>query len=268
MTNNIKLVVTDIDGTIANKDNEISQNVKDCINSLKKNNIKVVIATGRMFCSAEVMANKIDLKDEIIAYQGAIIQKNGSTQPLRARYVPENIAREIINELKTRRIHTQVYINDKIHVENDNEIVQAYAKKMYTDYTVVKSFDDIELKGVHKILAINSLPEIILDVTQEAQTKYEGKICVTRSTPYFCEFSHLEANKGSAIEFLADYYKIDISQVMALGDQDNDIEMIKTAGVGVAMGNATKALKEVSDYVTTPLIEDGFVYAVKKFVGI
>ena len=85
---------------------------------------------------------------------------------------------------------------------------------------------------------------------------------------HYCEITHIDATKGKAILALCEHWGIDIRDVRAVGDQDNDIEMIKTAGIGVAMGNATQGLKDVADFITKTVDDDGIVYAVEKFVGV
>ena len=82
----------------------------------------------------------------------------------------------------------------------------------------------------------------------EVGLKYQEKLYVVKSTPYFCEVSNPEATKGNGIRFLADMWNIKEEEIMAVGDQDNDIEMLLAAGVRVAMGNATEELKNIADF--------------------
>ena len=95
----------------------------------------------------------------------------------------------------------------------------------------------------------------------------KNKLYVIRSTPRFCEFSNLEATKGNAVKFLAKKWEIKKDEIMACGDHDNDIEMLLAAGTKVAMGNATENLKQIADYVTETVDNDGVVKAVIKFIG-
>ena len=100
---------------------------------------------------------------------------------------------------------------------------------------------------------------------KEYQEKYP-EIYVVRSYKYFCEIANKEATKGNAIKILAEEYGITIDEVMAIGDQNNDIEMVETAGVGVAMGNGTEEIKACANYVTDTVQNNGFVKAIDKFV--
>ena len=91
---------------------------------------------------------------------------------------------------------------------------------------------------------------------------------IIRSTPYFCEVSNPQASKAAALCFLRDYWGFKPDEVLAIGDQDNDIDMIEAAGVGVAMGNGTEKLKASADFITKHIDDDGFYYAMEKFCDV
>ncbi len=122
------------------------------------------------------------------------------------------------------------------------------------------------MTGVNKILAIDDDVALIENLQKEMAEKYKNKLYVIRSTPRFCEFSDPKATKGNALRFLADKWGIKKEEIMACGDQDNDIEMLLAAGTKVAMGNATDALKSIADYVTDTVDNDGVPKAVEKFI--
>ncbi len=266
MKREIKLIITDFDGTIADKNNQISAKTRESFERLKQHGVKIIVATGRMFPSAEIMTKRLNLDTPIVAYQGATIQFSGEDKPIFANYLDKTYAQKIVKYLKEKNIHTQIYINDEIIVENDNDIVKAYAEKMELGYKVVKNLEEEDLSVLPKILAINMNPDIVSNLQKETQKMYGDKVCITLSTPYFCEFTNPKAHKGEALKFLADYYNIPLEKTMAFGDQNNDITMIQNAGIGVAVGNASENLKRVCDFVTKSIDEDGVAYAIEKFV--
>ncbi len=260
----IKLVVTDIDGTIYTPEIGIRTSIKDCLKNLIKNNIKVVIATGRTYGSAKTVADKIGIKCPLVCYQGALINSyEGDIWD--AKYLNEDIAREIINDCRKRNIHLNVYVNDTLYVENDDDYIKFYIGDKGIDYFKVNSFDELDFKQLNKLLAINFEPNFIDDFIKEYQNRYP-QIYVVKSHPFFCEIAAKEATKGNAIKFLAKKYGITLKEVMAIGDQNNDIEMIKTAGIGIAMGNGTNEIKSEADYITDTVENDGFIKAVNKFI--
>ncbi len=260
----IKLIVTDIDGTIYNPEIGIKDSVKNSINNLVKNGINVVIATGRTYGSAKTVADKLGIKCPLICYQGGLINSYDG-EILDAKYLNPEIAREIITDFRKRKIHLNAYVEDTLYVEDDDEYIKDYIGDKGIDYFKVDSFDELNFNKLNKLLAIQYDCEFIDNLILELRQKYP-QIYVVKSYKYFCEIANKEATKGNAIKFLASKYGITTNEVLAIGDQNNDIEMIEMAGVGVAMGNGTEQIKEASDYITDTIENDGFVKAIDKFV--
>ena len=127
------------------------------------------------------------------------------------------------------------------------------------------TFDELDFSKLNKMLAINYDSKFIDELIDELQKKYP-QIYVVKSFAYFCEIANKEATKGNAIKILADLYGITTDEVLAIGDNNNDIEMVETAGVGVAMGNGTEEIKKRADFVTDNVEHNGFVKAIDKFV--
>ena len=260
----IKMVVTDIDGTIYLPETGITDNVKNCLRNLCDNGIKVAIATGRTYSSAKTVADKIGIKCPLICYQGGLVNSYEG-EILDVKYLDGKIAREIISDFRKRNIHLNVYVEDKLYVENDDKYIKDYIGDKGIDYFKVDSFDELDFSKLNKLLAIQYVTNFIDSLISELREKYP-EIYVVKSFDYFCEIANKEATKGNAVKFLCKKYGITTEEVMAIGDQNNDIEMIETAGVGVAMGNGTGEIKEKSDYITDSVRNDGFVKAVDKFV--
>ena len=263
----IKMLVLDIDGTIFKKDYTATQRVKNTLKRLCDDGIKVVLCTGRMYAATKSIASEFGLKTPVICYQGGLVKnfyKNNDT--LLENTMDKTLAREVINELKSKNIFFNLYINDILMVEHDSRLIRDYVDARNIEYKVMGSFDGADLTGVNKILAIDDDTALIENLQKEMARKYENKLYVIRSTPRFCEFSDPKATKGNAVRFLADKWGIKKEEIMACGDQDNDIEMLLAAGTKVAMGNATEALKSIADYVTDTVDNDGVPKAVEKFI--
>lgn len=263
----IKMVVVDIDGTILSQNCGISQNLKNHVKKLLEAGIKVVIATGRMHCSAKQIAEELGTDSPIIAYQGGlIIDSEGKT--LWAKYCDQKLAREVVNCLRQDKFHINIYIDDVLIAEDDSKYVKDYAQGKFIDYEIVDNLDSVDFKNLNKILAIDYDTARIECLVDKLCKAYKNELYIVKSTPYFCEVSHPEATKGNGIRFLANKWNIKQEEIMAIGDQDNDIEMLLAAGVRVAMDNATDNLKKVSNFITKSVDEDGVVHAINEFIGI
>ena len=260
----IKMIATDIDGTILPYHGEFSQNVKDCIKKLDNSGIKVILVTGRMHSSATPLAAQLGLNLPIISYQGGLI-KDMKGKTLFQTELPSNIAKEIIQWGRENNVHLNLYIDDKLYVEEDDEIIKYYIQGKFVDYTVC-SFDDLKIKNVNKLLAIDiHNADRVTSWVDILKQRYPD-LYIVKSTPYFCEIGSSDAKKSLGVEFLCKMWGIDKSEVMTIGDQNNDIDLVQSGGIGIAMGNSTTELKQVADYITDTVENDGFVQAVEKFV--
>jgi hypothetical protein len=260
----IKMIATDIDGTILKWGLEFSPKMLDCVEKLKKSGVKIVLVTGRMHCATLPVAKELGLTTPIISYQGGLI-KDSENKTLYQRNLDSNYAKEIIAWARQNDIHINLYIDDKLYVEHDNDIVKSYTDGKFIDYTVC-SFDDLAIENVNKILAIDlTNPDKVTNWVEELRQKYPD-LYIVKSTPYFCEIGSNEAKKSLGVEFLCNLWGFNKDEVLTIGDQNNDIDLVKAGGIGVAMGNATDELKACADYITETVDNDGFVKAVEKFV--
>lgn len=261
----IKMVVSDIDGTIYTPETGISSEVKNCIQNLEKKGIKFVLATGRTYASAKYMADLTGVKCPLIAYQGALVCSYEG-RILDSKYLDAASARKITADFRKRGIHLNVYVNDTLYVENDDEYIKDYIGDKGIDYFKAASFDDLDFSKLNKMLAIKYDEKFIDDLILELRNTYP-EIYTVKSFKYFCEIADKNVSKGNAVKFLASMYGIKEEEILAIGDQNNDIEMIKTAGIGIAMGNGTPEIKAQADYITDTVQNNGFVKAVQKFTG-
>ena len=267
VVNMIKMLVLDIDGTIFKKDYTASKRVKDTLKNLVQKGIKVVLCTGRMYAATKQIAQELELNTPVVSYQGGLVKNFcNDTKTLYEKTVPPELALTVIKELKQRKIFFNLYINDVLMVERDSELIRNYVDARNISYKIIGNCEDLSLVGVNKILAIDPDHNLIEKLQKEMAEKFKNKLYVVRSTPMFCEFSSTEATKGNAVRFLADLWGFKKDEIMACGDQDNDIEMLLAAGVKVAMGNASDGLKSIADFITETVDEDGVAVAVEKFI--
>ena len=258
----IKLIATDIDGTILIPEGEFTEGVKSCIKELSDNGITVVLVTGRMRKSAELIADKLNSKTPIISYQGGLVTENGKI--LYERYLTEKQAESLIKWARDEKIHINLYNDDKLYSETDSEEIRRYCSIQHVEYNVV-NFDNIKKTKVNKILAIDYNNSERINKYEKELPKIFPELYIVKSTPYFLEFSNKEASKYCAVSFLQDYLGIKREETLAIGDQNNDISLLKAGGIKVAMGNATAELKSCADYITDNVVNDGFVKAINKF---
>lgn len=263
--NNIKLIVSDIDGTILNEKCECSPRVRKALQDAIKKGVKVVLATGRMFMGADPVRESLGLETPVICYQGAMVRKDNEI--LYQNPVEHALARQIIEISRNEGFHLNLYNDDTLIVEDDNKkYMEDYTKGRFTTYKTVKSFDDVTLGDVSKLLCITYNEDEIVRLGRVLGEKFKGKLAVVRSHKYYLEFTDINATKGNAMNFLKKLWNIKTEEVFASGDQDNDYDMLKNAGIKVAMGNASEKLKTIADYICPTIHKDGLADAIERYV--
>ena len=260
----IKLWISDIDGTLMNYDGSTTSRMRSLIDRINNSEIKLVLATGRMFMGANHARKQFNLNTPVVCYQGAVVRNEDEIlwqAPVKDELVPE-----IIQYLRDKNIHTHLYCFDKLYVEDDNKrLMDEYCNGRGTTYEVV-NFDDIKYKDVPKILAIIEDKELMDSVKKELAEKYKGILTIVQSSTKYLEITDLHASKGEALNFLKKYWNLKDSDVLASGDQDNDIEMLKQAYYKVCVGNNSEALAQVATHHAKSVNSDELVDIVESLI--
>ena len=258
----IKLIATDIDGTILIPEGEFTEGVRTCIKNLQSRDIKVVLVTGRMNAAAQLIAKDLNLNTPIVSYQGGLVIEGDKV--LYERYLSEEQAEKIVEWAHSEKIHINLYNNDILYSESNDYEIQRYCKIQNLNCKI-QSFSDVKKDKVNKILAVDySNAEKISKYEKELPIIFPD-LYIVKSTNYFLEFSNIEASKYCAVKFLQKYWHLNDDEILAIGDQNNDIELLRAGGIKVAMGNATDKLKMIADYITDTVYNDGFVQAINNF---
>ena len=262
MNNKIKMVISDVDGTLCPIYGRPNEKTIQTVHKLTQLGIKMVIATGRMYKAAKYIADDLNIDTPIVCYQGAMIRDE--KEVYFEQNVPKETVFEIIDHLRNYGAHINLYMRDRLIVENDDKYIKEYAGDRDINYEVV---DDLKSVAEYatKMLAIHEDADKVTFIRDEMQKNYPA-LNIVKSTDYYCEFVNPKADKGYALQFLGEKWGIKKEEILAIGDQDNDIQMLQAAGIGVAMGNGSKNIKKIADYICPSVDETGFVDAIEKFV--
>ena len=270
----IKLICIDMDGTLLKDQQVVSEENKKAIKEAIKKGVKIAITTGRMYDCAKLYSKEIGLDTPIIASNGAFIgykDKVIYNNPLKKE--------DILKFLEVTKKHgLKAYLTANFGIISEEELAEDHVYKILNktlkDEEKVKlivsdnikeeieKFDGEILKGVcadknNKVNLIKAREELeSLNTNMEIVSSWNDNFEVMRNG----------STKGDAVRYLANYFGIDKEEVMCLGDSENDLSMIKYAGTGIAMGNASEDIKSVADYVTDTNVNDGVAKAINKFV--
>lgn len=282
----IRLLVLDIDGTICGASNQVNEVVIQAIEQVQAKGVRVAIATGRMYRSALRFHALIGSTLPILAYQGAWIQEPTAGTLCRHFPLPASLAATLIDYFDRPQwrslVSIHLYAGDRLYVGEVKSDTIAYQVRSSVEAIVVPDLRQV-LRGdskveVHptKVLAMASDPEVIAKLNLEMLSDRDSsdnllfppdKVHLTRSIPTYLEATHPQSHKGDAVRFLAeDILNLQPNNVMAIGDNFNDVEMLQYAGLGIAMGNAPSEVKAIADWVAPPIEADGVAAAIEKFL--
>ena len=251
-------------------DHTISPAVKAAIAAARERGVNVVLTTGRPYAGVHSYLKELHMEqpgDYCITYNGALVQKagDGSTVAQTAlsyddyRFL-EQLSREVGSHFHALDRNTLYTANRDISYYTVHESYVATIPLVFCE--AEKMDPEIQLLKVMMIDEPAILDQAIARIPAEVKEKYT----VLKSAPYFLEILDKRVNKGTGVKSLADALGIKPEEIMAIGDQENDIAMIEFAGVGVAMDNAIPAVKEAANFITKSNLEDGVAFAIEKYV--
>ncbi|MBI4759500.1 MAG: HAD family phosphatase [Chloroflexi bacterium] len=260
-----KLVALDLDGTIIGPDLCVSERTRKVIQRAVSRGVHVTIATGRMFQATLPFARMLGFATPLICYQGALIARPSDEAFLFHRPVPLGLARQVLMIARKRGLQLNLYVDDQLYVERLTPAVESYIALSRVQPRVVGDLLAFLKADPTKIVSINDEPTTYRLVAEMSQ-RFNGRLYVTKSYPYFTEFAHPACSKGRALRWLASFLGVSREEVLAVGDNLNDVEMLEWSGLGVAMGGADGSVKRRADLVTGTLEEDGAAQVIEKYV--
>ena len=287
-----KLIAIDLDGTLLNSYGNVSNIDKEQIKKAVEKGVEVVLTSGRVTNSVENIAREVGADKYLISGNGSTIFDFKENKPIYDRFIERNKVLQIIKLCEENSIYYNIYTDDMIIAQSLNYNVLFYhsensrkpeGKKTNINivkniYEYVKEKEDLKiskitvcdesniifpriLEKIKKIKNIDVLEvahmsrKIIKSGTEEYNIKY-----------YYSEISSQNVNKWSAIQFLINKLGIQEENVIAIGDNMNDISMIKNAGLGVAMENSAPVVKKIADIVTKNNNENGVGEVIKNYI--
>lgn len=268
----IKLIAIDIDGTLLNPQSKLNQATIDAVKKVRSNGIQIVLCTGRPLTGAKPYLQKLGLDNDsnqhVITFNGSLVQS--TTGSILVRHTLE-FNDYIDIEAVTRKIgvHFHCETDQYIYTANKNlspyTIGEAYLVRMPIRYREVSEMSP--KLSISKGMIIDD-PELINRIQNEhlLPDNFDDRFYIVQSEPFFLEIMNKSASKGNALHDLCQKLNISRDDVMAIGDQGNDLTMIDYAGTSVAMGNAIDEVKEHADQVTLTNAEDGVAAVLNKLV--
>lgn len=264
-----KLIALDIDGTLLNSNKELTPHTRYALIEAQRQGKRIIIASGRHPVGVVPLANDLILGRYggfIMAFGGGKIIDCTTGKTVVSKLFPKEYLPDIVGVLKDSNITVMVHDERKIFANNrvnDYTYVERDILKM--DMIAVDDFISAVNFDINKILLAGEPDE--LDKYQEILSKrYDGLLDVYKSAPYFLEIMPFGVSKGSMLPLLLEKLGVNKDELIAFGDNYNDMTMIGYAGFGVAMSNGEEEVKKIANYVCESNDDDGIAKTLEKFV--
>ncbi len=266
-----KLLVVDIDGTLLDRNGKISDEDKEALVRAVNSGIRVSLSTGRAVQASMRIIDRLSLEGYHIFFDGALVTNPGDGQEVYVEPIAKELVRQIVEFVQANGItNIDFFSANKFFIERETWVSDIRRKFFGLDPTIV-DFAQLwqEERIIKGTLVVRTAEQKAL--AESFYRRFENSLGLSvTTTPAYPETDFInvlapEVSKGKALEALASFLGIPLTEVIAIGDGANDIPLLTKAGLAIAMGNATDELKAVADYVTLDVEHNGVAMAVKRF---
>ena len=258
----IRLLALDLDGTLFDLGFRFSPRVRRAVAEAQRRGVAVTLATGRSLTSTRPFAEELDIREPLICYQGGLIaERNG--RALHRVALDRRLAALAIDLAESQRWHVILYLGGRLYLTELRHPMSFYEGLLNPAAKHVPDLRALLDRDPDKVLIVveGNGDEILAGLHE----RFDAQAAIVRSHDLFIEVNPWGVDKSTGLAWLAGRLGVPQSQVMAVGDQDNDAPMVAWAGLGVAMGSGSPACKAVADWIAPPLAKDGAAVAIERF---
>jgi Cof subfamily protein (haloacid dehalogenase superfamily) len=261
----IKLLLSDVDGTLVRPDKSLAASTVDAVQALHDAGIHFAVTSGRPPRGMEMLVEPLALRAPLAGFNGGLVVEPDLTV-LEEHLIPDEVVPRTISQLESFGLVVWLYrgtewlIRDSHgpHVARESHTLQ-FAP------TVVESFDQVRTR-VAKIVGVSDDFDAVAAADAAAHGDLDEHVSVSRSQPYYLDVTHPQANKGAVVAFLRERYDLTEDEIATIGDMPNDVLMFARSGLSIAMGNAHREVQRAARHVTGSNDEDGFATAVDRYI--
>lgn len=287
-----KLMAIDLDGTLLNSKGEVSAETRKALKRVKEQGTEVVLASGRPISSTKALAIELGVDNYLISGNGAVVYDIKNEKALCDRYLNKQQVLKIIKICEENSFYYNIYTDDEVIAKSLSYNILFYHKENVkkveekrTHINIVQDIENyIEESGKDKFLKItvcdesrlifNSIIKRLREIKDIdiLEVEYMSKKKIKSGTEdidiqyYYTEITNKDVNKWTAIEFLIDKLEIEPREVVSIGDNLNDKEMVENSGLGVVMGNSNPRMKEIADVIVADNNSEGVLEAINKYI--
>jgi Cof subfamily protein (haloacid dehalogenase superfamily) len=262
----IRMVIADVDGTLVTQDKVLTERAAEAVLRLHDAGILFTVTSGRPPRGMAMLIEPLKLTLPLAAFNGGVLIQPDLKTVVDQKFLPAGVPEKVIEAIENHGLDVWVYTDIDWFVRDRN--APHVAREQWTvkfPPTVVKTFAGL-LGRVAKIVGVSDDLERVAKCEKDVQQAGGTHISAARSQPYYLDVTHPQANKGEVVLSLSRLLNIPAAQIATIGDMPNDVLMFQKSGVSIAMGNAGPEVQASATYVTSSNQEEGFAYAMEKFV--
>ncbi|RMC49729.1 Cof-type HAD-IIB family hydrolase [Lactobacillus sp. ESL0228] len=266
----IRLVAIDVDDTLLNSHGRLLESTKKVVKQALDREIKVVLCSGRPLAGVQHFLSDLKITGDdqyVITFNGAVIESLGGSK-LKDDRLSQTTYKQIDQYAQKHKVAYNIVDADSQIITSNHNVNRITVIQAWENDAGILIRKPEELSENHHIIkaVFADETEKLDQIEQDVVAKFGQRNYVVRAATNFLEVMHKDVNKGVALEFLARQLRIDANEIMAIGDERNDIPMLDFAGISVVMGNGSNQAKKHADYVTLTNDENGIMRAFNKYV--
>lgn len=255
----MKIIVSDLDGTLLDKNSKITDYTREMIKNINKLGVEFIIATGRGEASAIRIKNQLGIDTYIICNNGANIYDKDENM-IFEKVISKEITYELLKLLREEKVNYNCFFHEDFYRDE-------YDKTDYSDRIGFKEHILVDLKDcseLNKIIIVD-IEEVILNLSRKLKKKFSHLVEITISDPTCIDIVPKDCSKGNALEIIAKILNFNMDKIIAFGDAENDLDMLKKVGHPVVMENAQSIVKKLINNRAGKNSEDGVAKYLKNY---
>ncbi len=265
MNNNIQMIAIDIDGTLLDDNYRWDHETRDLLLELQRSDISIMLCTGRALSATMNIAKEMGMESFLVTDNGAIVHHLPTNTNLAVKQLAIQDHPELLGILDQTGAHLDLTSIQGMYAKPHNQEIASMYKKYLVNPEIVTDMTTVREPIVKATLF--APPDQISSIMNDlpAQLSHIPVQCF-QSGPTFIDIMHKETSKGNALQYLSNYLEIPVQGIMAIGNYYNDLDMIRYAGIGVAMENAPEDIKKEAVYTTASNNDQGVKKAIEHFL--
>lgn len=260
------LLVCDLDGTLIDHRRALDPELVRAFRAAQERGLRISLATGRMPAAVERYGADLDIRAPIIYYNGALVRDPETGENLLSLSLPRGVLRRAWDVFAHAPVHPLFYRDDTLYCVAETWAVKQYCDQENLRAEVIPDPEDFLSLGAFVKSLLIGHPDVLPTVRAELEPVVGSEARLLRTQPTYLELVPPEASKGAALTRLAGHLGVPLERVIAVGDQENDREMLEAAGLGIAMPHAPDFVRAAADRVAPPPSQGGLLALLRELL--